>query len=240
MSDPASVDQAFTEFAAWSGNPSPDIVWTCAGGTSPGYFKDHTPESVEKELSTNYRTTLHTAHAAVRRMASSPQLPNREKRHLIFTSSVLAFYPIAGYSTYAPCKAAIRALADGLRQECLLWDIRVACCFPATILSPGYAQELECRPELTGILEGSDEGQTPEVVAAKCLAGLQKGQTLVTTNFLGMLMRGGSWGGSPRGNVVIDTVVGWVLIVVWAVARLVMDRGVLNYRKKLEKEGRKV
>jgi 3-dehydrosphinganine reductase len=86
---------------------TPDVVWQCAGATKPGYFKDYTSEDLEREIAMNYFTALHTAHAAVRMMTANPKKDN-EKRHIVLTSSVLAFYPIAGYNSYSPAKAAIR------------------------------------------------------------------------------------------------------------------------------------
>jgi 3-dehydrosphinganine reductase len=216
----------------------PDIVWQCAGGTKPGYFKDYTSEELETEMSMNYFTTMHTAHCAIRMMTAAPLLPAKGRRHLVLTSSVLAFYPIAGYNTYSPAKAAIRSLADGLRQECLLYDIDVHACFPATIYSPGFEEEQKTKPELTKILEGSDEGQTPEAVAMACLKGLQNGEALITTTLMGSAMRASSWGGSPKG--IWDTIFAMALAIVWSVVGRVMDWDVIKYKEKLLKEGKTV
>lgn len=162
----------------------------------------------------------------------------QQKRHIILTSSVLAFYPIAGYNSYSPAKAAIRSLADGLRQECILYDIDVHACFPATIFSPGREEELKTIPELTVILEGSDEGQTPDQVAIECVKGLERGDKLVTTTLMGSAMRGGSWSGSPKG--VWDTIFAMVLQVVWSIVGRVLDWEVVKYKRRLVKEGRTV
>lgn len=235
----------------------PDIVWQCAGGTQPGYFKDYSGAALEYEMRSNYFTAMHTAHAAIRLMhgglpaapaaapapATTPAAAattTAKRRHIVFTSSVLAFYPLAGYNSYSPAKAAMRALADGLRQECLLYDIDVHCCFPATIMTPGFAEEQKTKPELTKILEGADEGQTADAVADICLRKLQRGQALVTTSLMGSAMRGVAWGGSPRGNVLVDTLFSWLLAVVWVVVGWAMDRDVRKYRRRLEAEGRPV
>jgi 3-dehydrosphinganine reductase len=216
---------------------TPDIVWQCAGGTKPGYFRDYSSEELENEVAMNYFTALHTAHAAVRMMTNAPTT-TPEKRHIILTSSVVAFYPLAGYNAYSPAKAAIRSLADGLRQECLLYDIDVHACFPATIYTPGFEEEQKSKPELTKILEGADEGQTPEAVAVACLKGLERGDKLVTTTLMGSAMRGSAWGGSPKG--VWDTLFAMLLCIVWSVVGRVMDWDVVKYRKRLVKEGRTV
>lgn len=242
MSISTEAARAFAETQTWwsegGGEGGVDIVWQCAGGTQPGYFKDTSPEQLEAEVKGNYFGALHTAHNAIRAMTEHPATP-QNKKHLIFTSSVLALYPVAGYSAYAPSKAAVRSLADGLRQECLLYDIAVHCCFPATIYSPGFAEENKTKPELTRILEGSDDGQTPDEVARVCVKRLEKGQFLVVTTILGEAMRGAAWGGSPRGCWVWDTGVAVVVQAVWAVVGKVLDWEVVKYRKKVEKAGGK-
>ncbi|RPB10392.1 NAD(P)-binding protein [Morchella conica CCBAS932] len=218
------------EIRVWGGVP--DIVWTCAGFAVPGFFKDLSAQQLEEQVRTNYFSVMFTAHAAINMMMRYPLRKGVPRRHLVFTSTVMAFYTIAGYNAYSPAKAAIRTLADGLRQECILYDIDVHCCFPATIYSPGFEVEQTLKPELTKILEGSDEGQTPDVVAEACVKGLEKGQSLVVTNMLGEAMRSACWGGSPRGCWWWDTLLSWVVAVVWLVLGRMMDGDVHKYVKK--------
>jgi 3-dehydrosphinganine reductase len=188
------------------------------------------PTQLENQIKTNYFSTMHCAHAAINLMTTAPNKPTYP-RQLVFTSSVLAFYPIAGYTSYSPAKAAIRSLADSLRQECILYDINVACCFPATIYSPGFEQEQLLKPELTKVLEGGDEGQTPDQVAEVCVKKLEEGQFLITTTFMGSLMRAASFAGSRRNNLLFDTFMAWVVNVVWWFVRPIMDMDVHKYRK---------
>lgn len=230
LTSSAECRRALEEIRAWGGVP--DIVWTCAGAAIPGYFKDMDPDVLEGQVRTNYLTAMFTAHAAINLMAASPLPAGTPQRHLIFTSTVAAFYTIAGYNAYSPAKAAVRTLADGLRQECLLYGIDVHCCFPGTIYSPGFEIEQQTKPELTKILEGSDEGQTPDVVAEVCVRRLEKGQTLIVTALLGEAMRAGSWGGSPRGCWWFDTILAWVVALVWLVMGPMMDGDVKKYVKK--------
>ncbi|TGJ81646.1 hypothetical protein E0Z10_g7130 [Xylaria hypoxylon] len=64
--------------------------------------------------------------------------------------------------------------------------------FPATILTESYQLENTVKPDRTKKLEEGDEGQTPEVVAAKGIKGLDNGLELVTTNFITALVQGAS------------------------------------------------
>ena len=122
-------------------------------------------------------------------MIRSPLPAGSPKRHIMFTSSLLAFSVIPGYAAYAPAKAAIRMLADTLREECLLYDIDVSCNFPANILSPGFEQECKTKPELTAKLEGTAGAETPEHVAKEIILRLERGHKHITYQFVGSLLK---------------------------------------------------
>ncbi|KAL7275416.1 3-dehydrosphinganine reductase [Rhizina undulata] len=230
LSDAVDARRALQEITNWGGPP--DIVWTCAGAAVPGLFKDMDTAVLERQVRMNYFTVLHTAHAALNIMTSNPLPATSPKRHIIFTASVMSFHSLAGYNAYSPSKAAIRSLADGLRQECLLYNIAVHCCFPATIISPGFEEEQKVKPEITKILEGSDDGQTPDQVAKACMDRLEKGQFLVVTSALGYLMRAAAWGGSPRGNWLFDSLSSSVVGIVWFFVGGFMDGSVRKYLKQ--------
>jgi len=98
--------------------------------------------------------------------------------------------------------------------------------------SPGFEVEQQTKPEVTKILEGADEGQAPEEVARECLKGLQRGETMVTTSFLGELTRGAMWGMTPKGTTLRDLFMGWLAAVIWLFVGPDLDRKVLKYRKE--------
>jgi 3-dehydrosphinganine reductase len=151
-------------------------------------------------------------------------------RHFIMTSSVVAFIALAGYGPYAPAKAAQRNLADTLRSELALYngarrhttaplripEIRNHIVFPGGILSPGFEEENKVKHPVTVKLEEDDKPQTEDEVAAAAIAGLEKGEYLITTAMLGSLMKAASLGGSPRnGWGVLDTVMAGLAAVIW-------------------------
>ena len=174
------------------------------------------------------------AHAILQEWLAPSNIGKGLERHLIFTSSVLAFYPVAGYAPYAPSKAAIKSLSDTLVQEMLLYgeDVKIHTIFPGTIDSPGLVKENQTKPAITHVLEESDPVQTPDVVAAKSIAGLEKGEYLVTVSFLGAAMRGCAWGGSARNNWLIDTAMTWGTSIAWMFVGRDLDGKVRAYRKK--------
>jgi 3-dehydrosphinganine reductase len=233
-----------SEVTIWNNNTPPDIVWCAAGTSYPELFLNMDTERLREQMDSNYWSAAYLAHAILKPWLqpptgdiTKPKIP-QPPRHLIFTASVLSFYPIVGYTQYAPAKAALRSLSDSLIQELNLYHptvsptIRISTIFPATIFSPGYTQENLSKPHVTKQLEEDDGGQTPDEVAAISVRALEKGEYLITTGLLGSAMRGAAWAGSPRNNRVRDTLMAWVTSLAWLFVQPDMDRKVRKYGKK--------
>lgn len=228
LTDASECDRVVGEVTAWNDGSAPDIVWCCAGFCRPGFFTE-VPLAVQKQqMDTVYWTAANMAHATLRNwlapVAPSEQMIN-PRRHLIFTCSTLAFTPIAGYGPYSPAKAAIRSLSDTLSQEIEMYngaysqrhrnsapaaDVKIHTVFPMGILSPGFDNEQKLKPELTKMLEEADKPQTPEVVAQIAIAALERGEYLITTMFVGNIMKGTALGPSPRNAIIGDTLLSWL------------------------------
>jgi 3-dehydrosphinganine reductase len=157
-------------------------------------------------------------------------------KHLIFTSSVVAFYAPVGYAPYGPAKAALRCLGDTLYQEMLLYGggdaVRIHIVCPGSILSAGYENEQKTKPAITNEIEESDPKQKPEEVAAASIKGLEAGEYLITVNWLGRLMKAQAWGGMPRSNWLIDTILTLLSSFVWMIVQPMIDRQVKAHGKK--------
>lgn len=232
-----------SEATAWNENTPPDIIWCCAGSCRPELFIETPIEVHCDHMDTNYFSSVSMAHAALRSWLS-PDAPKTsrapatsEPRHIIFTSSILAFYPIVGYSSYTPSKGALRTLSDSLSQELLLYSshtpIKIHTVFPATIFTASYEEENRTKPAITKKLEETDGGQTADEVAAVSIKGLERGEELITTSgALGYAMKVGSLGASRRnGWAVIDTITSWIVSVVIVFVRWDMDRIVKKWGK---------
>lgn len=221
------------EAIAWNGGTAPDIVWAVAGTCEPGLFVESPPSSLRTHMDLNYYGMADLSHAILTKWLA-PDAPTDRPRHLILTSSVVAFYTVAGYGAYAPAKAAIRSLADTISQELLLYpqDVGVHVVYPGTIDSPGLVRENKVKPEITRLLEKDDPVQTAEEVAGRAVAGLEAGEYFVTVSWLGHLMRWGALGGSLRNNWVVDTVMGVVAVLAWIVAQPVILGTVRKYARE--------
>ncbi|KAJ5553910.1 hypothetical protein N7513_003869 [Penicillium frequentans] len=224
----SECDRVIAEVTAWNDGSAPDVVWCCAGFCHPGFFIDIPIELQRQQMDTVYWTAANMAHATLRNWLApvppSGQMRN-PRRHLIFTCSTLAFVPIAGYGPYSPAKAAIRSLSDTLSQEIEMYngaytqrhrntapaaDVKIHTVFPMGILSPGFDNEQKIKPELTKKLEESDKPQTPEEVGQIAIQALERGEYLITTMFIGNVMKGTALGPSPRNNIVGDTFLSWL------------------------------
>lgn len=255
----ASVVAEVTE---WNLGSPPDIVWCCAGSSHPSMFIDSDVSQFQAQMDGNYFSSAYMAHAALRawvrpaagaateakKADTPPKTP--VARHLIFTSSFLALYPIAGYSPYSPSKAALRSLSDTLSQETQIYaaanphsaPIRVHTIFPATIFTESYEAENLIKSDLTKMLEEADGGQTPQVVARESIKGLESGHELITCDFLTRFVMCSTLGASVRGGFwkgLLDWFMGWLGLIVMIFVRGDMDRKVRNWGKRHGDSGMK-
>lgn len=179
-------------------------------------------------MDTVYWTAANMAHAVLQKWLT-PVPPSKQNtapaRHIVFTSSTLAFVPIAGYAPYSPAKAAMRALSDTLSQELEIYngartfktrnrapatDVKVHTVFPMGILSPGFDNEEKLKPALTKAMEEADKPQTPTEVAQISIKALERGEYLITTMLIGNLMKASALGSSPRNHAIRDTLSSWL------------------------------
>ncbi|KAL4816423.1 3-ketodihydrosphingosine reductase tsc10 [Aspergillus spinulosporus] len=221
-------ERIMNEVTEWNDGMPPDIVWCCAGYCTPGYFVETSIQTLKDQMDTVYWTAANTAHAILRKWLV-PINPSHQRplprRHLIFTCSTLAFIPIAGYAPYSPAKAAMRALSDTLCQEIEVYngsrasrgraratpaDVKIHTVFPMGILSPGFDNEQQIKPALTKQLESADKPQTPKEVARIAIEAIERGEYLITTMFVGDVMKGAALGPSPRNSWIRDTCTGWL------------------------------
>jgi 3-dehydrosphinganine reductase len=245
------------ETTAWNNGQPPDIVWQIAGSAHPALFCDIPVEVLRSQMDVNYWGAAYLAHAALKawtKPSSQEQGSNvpfsNSPRQLIMTSSVAALLGAAGYAPYSPAKAAMRSLADTLRSEVILYngsrrskdasvraeaparDISIHLVMPGTIKSPGLENENKTKHAVTKLLEDGDIIQTEDQVALAAIKGLEKGGFIVTTQFIADLLRAGMLGGSARNNIFIDTIMSWVVSIVWLFIGPDMDAKVFNYGKK--------
>lgn len=239
VSSEVENERILAEAIAWNNGTMPEIVWANAGASIPGLFIETSTETMRKQMDLNYFSAAYLAHKTLKAWwypdapysAGKSGVP-QDTRHFILTSSGVAFVGLAGYTPYSPAKAALRSLADGLRSEVLLYngarrsktasgqtpapfDVNIHAIFPGTILSPGFENEEKTKHPVTRLLESSDPKQTESEAAVAAVKGLESGNYMTTTNWLIGLLRWGSLGSSQRNNIIVDTLMSWVVSIVW-------------------------
>ena len=199
----------------------------------PGLFVETPFSSLRDHMDLNFYGMAELSHAILTEWLALDAPEPAQPRHLVLTSSVVAFYTVAGYGGYAPAKSAVRALADTISQEVLLYpqkvDVHVV--YPGTIDSPGLVRENKLKPEITCLLEKDDPVQTAEEVASRAISGLERGEYFVTVSWLGHLMKWGALGGSLRNNWVVDTVMAVITAVAWIIAQPIISGKVRKYAR---------
>ncbi|PHH76136.1 hypothetical protein CDD80_1768 [Ophiocordyceps camponoti-rufipedis] len=233
VSAPGYGQSVVAEAKRWNNGQTPDIVWCMAGVSVPELFVDMKMDSMRRQMDVNFFGTADMAHAILRHWLAAEAPLEDHPRHLIMTTSVVAFYTIPGYAPYAPSKWAIRGLADTISQEILMYpqNVKIHVVYPGNILSPGYERENRTKPAVTKLLEESDPKQTPDEVAEAAIRGLQRGDYFVTINFLGSLMKWGMLGGSFRNNWVVDTLGAWLVSMVWFFVQMDLHGKIKSYGK---------
>lgn len=201
-------------------------------------------------MEANYLGSVYTAQAAIKAwlpdsLEKSGIIRTQEPRHLIFTTSIVALITIPGYTQYSPTKAAVKSLADTLALEVLLYEskytpIKVHTCFPATIFSDSFENEQRVKSDLTKKLEEADKGQTPQVVAKECIAGLERGDQYVTTALLTRLVKASSLGASIRsGWGIVDTLLSFAASLAMPLVRRDYENKIRSWGKEYGTTGAK-
>ncbi|KAI1651744.1 NAD(P)-binding protein [Daldinia loculata] len=257
----AECARVVTESIAWNHGSPPDIVWCCSGSAHATLYIDTPPEQFQTMMDSNYFSCAYMAHAVLNAwLRSNPDATNSERhaestsqpetkavslpaRHLIFTGSFVSFYSFAGFTPYSPSKAAIRALSDSLSQEMNLYAaahpniprVRVHTVFPATMPTQGLEEENSLKTDLTKSLEEGDQILEPEEVARRAIRGLENGEDLVPTSTIIRLVMTSVLGGSTRGGFwkgLVNTLLGWVVLVVMVFIRWEMDTKVTKWGRE--------
>lgn len=229
---PDKYYRVFTQvFEFINGHSTPIFAVFCvAGGTDKeiGYFTDIKPADIRDCMENNYFTTANTAHAIMKHWTAQDIGPAVEEscaetfptaalaeHHLILTASTAAVISIPGYAAYSPAKAAVRALADTLRQEAFLHNskrkkIHIHCTLPGTIYTESFYREQGKKPTLCKRIEGTLDnrgGLHVSDVTNRIFQALTKGRFLITTDWQTRLLLGVMRGASPAGSwMVLDLV----------------------------------
>ncbi len=146
-----------------------------AGFSIPAYFHEAKLADFEKLMQTDYFGSVYFAKEVY---------PHLKKGDFItFTSSVVGYMGVFGFSSYAGPKFALIGLAEVLEQEMTPQGIQVSVLCPPDTDTPGFEQEEQTKPFETKKLSESAKLMSPDGVAEVFLKKLQKGKFIITCNF---------------------------------------------------------
>ncbi|CCD23513.1 3-dehydrosphinganine reductase NDAI_0B04790 [Naumovozyma dairenensis CBS 421] len=188
---------------------SPTQIYLCAGGSIPKLFKDLTSKELEMGVQMNYLTSLYLSHKIAQLQLQS---------HLIFFSSVTAFFPFIGYSQYAPLKVSMKSLVSILRQE-LLGTNRISCVYPGNFQSEGFELEELTKPEITREIEGPSSPIPVDRCCDIIVKQLQYGYDDITTDLIGWLLMSLDMGLNKHNN---NSIAWMVQLIVGALVNLIV------------------
>ena len=110
--------------------------------------------------------------------------------------------------------------------------------FPAAILTESFEAENKIKADITKKLEEDDVGQTADEVAKRSIAGLEKGEELITTTFMTRLVMTSVLGGSIRnGWAILDTFLSWMMSLAMVFVRRDMDSKVRKWGRENGQSG---
>lgn len=231
--DVSDADECARVFAEL---PVPDVVLCCAGAAHPGMLLDLDASTLRRNWEVVYATSLFFSQAAMRVMAVASD-KHLIRRQIVFCSSTVAVFPFAGYAAYAPAKAAVRALSDIVRQECLPHNIRVSHIVPGAMDTEGYAIEESIKPDLVKQIEGPSAAISAEDAAQIVFSQLRKGEDVVYTDTVTWMLGTMMLGTSPRwGFGILQTLVGLLLVLFGPIIRWFIDRDVITDYQRVKKQ----
>lgn len=148
---------------------SVDYLFNNGGVSQRSYAVETDFEVVRRVMDINFLGTVRLTQLVL------PSMIERQKGHIVVTSSVMGKFGTQLRSTYAASKHALHGYFDSLREE--VYDKNIA----ITLVCPGYIRTNVTKNALTGdgeklneMGEGQKEGMSPETFVRKLLPAVEK------------------------------------------------------------------
>ncbi|KAG2999706.1 hypothetical protein PC118_g656 [Phytophthora cactorum] len=132
-----------------------DHVVCSAGIVEPGYFMEQDVAGFRHSMDINYFGCLHVVHAALPAMIRQHEAEGgSDGGQITLVGSAFSLMACIGSAQYSSSKYAVRGLAESLRNELKLYDIRVSAFYPGNVDTPMLEHELALTPPETKTIEG--------------------------------------------------------------------------------------
>jgi 3-dehydrosphinganine reductase len=220
LTHPDTARNAFKEAIQLHGGHVPDYVFCCAGGAYPGFLLDQPASTLQDQINGNYLVGAFTVHAAVSEMKDNNSTLGSK---VVMVSSVLGMMGLVGYGQYVAAKYAICGFADSIRHEFLMYGIDVHLYLPGNMMSPGFDKENETKPKVTAEIEGTVEAISTDEAALTLIKGIERGQYVITSDFVGQLLASTVKPTAPGNGIVSDRLLQFVTLLAFPIWRLYAD-----------------
>ncbi|KAL4162310.1 hypothetical protein PRNP1_002857 [Phytophthora ramorum] len=214
-----------------------DHVVCSAGSVEPGYFMEQDVAGFRRSMDINYFGSLHAIHAALPAMITRHETEGgKDGSQIVLVGSGLSLMACIGTAQYSSSKYALRGLAESLRNELQLYNIRVSIFYPGNVDTPMFEQEQALTPPETKTIEGVSDPLSPEAAAQTLVNGLAKGHFNITTDPLVYLLRILANGVTPKHNTMLEAAALPLIMVIQVGFLFFMDAVVQYSRWKRAKQ----
>lgn len=146
-----------------------------AGFARPGYFEKLPADDFEQTMQLNYLAAVHMTRSMLPLM--------QQDSFISYTSSVVGYLGVFGFTSYAPSKFALIGFAQSLRQELWFRKIHISVLCPPDTDTPGLKEEDHGKPIETLELSKSAKLMDANVVAKRFLKKLSRKKFMININF---------------------------------------------------------
>lgn len=153
-----------------------DLLVSCAGAATPGYFEQLGVDAFRDQMELNYFGTVHAIRAV------APSMIDRRRGHLVLVASTAALLGVFGYSAYTPAKFAVRGLGETLHAELAPHGIVVSIAYPPDTDTPGFAHENLTKPVETAAISATIRPIPAQTVANAIVRGIERNRRTITAD----------------------------------------------------------
>ncbi|MEJ2249153.1 MAG: SDR family oxidoreductase [Candidatus Lokiarchaeota archaeon] len=146
----------------------PDYLINCVGYAYPEYIENLTLNDFKKNMEINYYGQLTPI------LILLPYFMERKRGYIANISSMMGYFGMMGYATYAPTKFAIVGLTEALRHELKPFNIKFSILYPPDTDTPGFNEENKTKPEELKIMSERGGLLKPKEVAHEFVKGILK------------------------------------------------------------------
>ncbi|MGV9172069.1 MAG: SDR family oxidoreductase [Promethearchaeia archaeon] len=144
----------------------PDYLINSVGYARPNYVQNLKLEDFKRNMDINYYGQL------VPILILLPYFMEAKMGYIANVSSMMGYFGIVGYASYAPTKFAIVGLTEVLRHELKPYNIKFSILYPPDTETPGFEEENKTKPPECAIMSERVDLLCPEEVAEEFIEGI--------------------------------------------------------------------